>query len=173
MSLSDENAEQKAAQTVKDNKDIAKGAGANFLGFIIRLGSRLPFLIIAVALFGAELYGRYNYTITTIEICAAFATFGFKRSLFKFIHDKEYAGKYTLEQVMISALLCSLIVGAIFTIIVEGAGEVTVDTSGTATINGSTSFDVVIAGAASNKINAVTFSQRTASSDDWIAVGAY
>ena len=63
--------------------------------------------------------------------------------------------------------------GAIFTIIVEGAGEVTVDTSGTATINGSTSFDVVIAGAASNKINAVTFSQRTASSDDWIAVGAY
>ena len=118
MSLSDENAEQKAAQTVKDNKDIAKGAGANFLGFIIRLGSRLPFLIIAVALFGAELYGRYNYTITTIEICAAFATFGFKRSLFKFIHDKEYAGKYTLEQVMISALLCSLIVGAIFTIII-------------------------------------------------------
>ena len=123
MSLSDENAEQKAARTVNDNKDIAKGAGANFLGFIIRLGSRLPFLIIAVALFGAELYGRYNYTITTVEICAAFATFGFKRSLFKFIHDKDYNGKYSLEQVMVSALLCSLIVGAIFTgIIILSAG---------------------------------------------------
>ena len=78
-----------------------------FFGFIIRLGSRLPFLILAVALFGNELYGRYNYTITTIEICAAFATFGFKRSLFRFIHDDEYAGKYSIEQVMISALLSS------------------------------------------------------------------
>lgn len=123
MSSSDGNASEKDARTAKDNKDIAKGAGANFFGFIIRLGSRLPFLIIAVALFGNELYGRYNYTITTIEICAAFATFGFKRSLFKFIHDGEYAGKYSIEQVMASALLCSLIVGAIFTaIIILSAG---------------------------------------------------
>jgi O-antigen/teichoic acid export membrane protein len=105
----------KATLTAKDNKDIAKGAGANFFGFIIRLGSRLPFLILAVALFGNELYGRYNYTITTIEICAAFATFGFKRSLFKFIHDDEYAGKYSIEQVMVSALLSSVIVGLLFT----------------------------------------------------------
>lgn len=115
MSASDENAEEKAASTAKDNKDIAKGARANFFGFILRLGSRLPFLIIAVALFGNELYGRYNYTITTIEICAAFATFGFKRSLFKFIHDEKYSARYSIEQVMASALLCSLIVGALFT----------------------------------------------------------
>lgn len=114
--------QEKAANTAKDNKDIAKGAGANFFGFIIRLGSRLPFLILAVALFGNELYGRYNYTITTIEICAAFATFGFKRSLFKFIHDDEYAGRYSIEQVMISALLSSIIVSMIFTgLIILGA----------------------------------------------------
>ncbi len=81
MSSTDENADDKAAITAKDNKDIAKGAGANFFGFILRLGSRLPFLILAVTLFGPELYGRYNYTITTVELCAAFATFGFKRSL--------------------------------------------------------------------------------------------
>lgn len=111
MSASDE----KAVITAKDNKDIAKGAGANFFGFIVRLGSRLPFLILAVALFGNELYGRYNYTITIIEICAAFATFGFKRSLFKFIHDDEYVDKYSIEQVMVSALLSSVIVGFVFT----------------------------------------------------------
>jgi len=123
MSSSDRNASERDANAAKDNKDIASGAGANFIGFIIRLGSRLPFLIIAVALFGNELYGRYIYTITTIEICAAFATFGFKRSLFKFIHDGNYVGKYSIEQVMISALLCSLIVGAIFTgIIIISAG---------------------------------------------------
>ncbi len=115
MSLSDQNIDNKSANTAKDNKDIANGAGANFIGFIVRLGSRLPFLILAVTLFGNELYGRYNYTITTIEICAAFATFGFKRSLFKFIYDAQYVGKYTIEQVMLSALLWSLVVGGIFT----------------------------------------------------------
>ena len=115
--------DDKAAITAKDNKDIAKGAGANFFGFIIRLGSRLPFLILAVALFGNELYGRYNYTITTIEICAAFATFGFKRSLFKFIHDDEYAGKYSIEQVIISALLSSVLVSILFTGIIILSAE--------------------------------------------------
>ncbi|MDG1997021.1 MAG: oligosaccharide flippase family protein [Emcibacteraceae bacterium] len=123
MSSTDEHADEKAVTTAKDNKDIAKGAGANFLGFIVRLGSRLPFLILAVALFGNELYGRYNYTITTIEICAAFATFGFKRSLFKFIHDDEYAGKYSIEQVMMSAVLSSLIVSIIFTLIIILSAE--------------------------------------------------
>ncbi|MDG1708916.1 MAG: oligosaccharide flippase family protein [Emcibacteraceae bacterium] len=123
MSSSDENANEKAATTAKDNKDIAKGAGANFFGFLVRLGSRLPFLILAVALFGNELYGRYNYTITTIEICAAFATFGFKRSLFKFIHDDEYSGQYSIEQVMVSALLSSVIVGLIFTGIIILSAE--------------------------------------------------
>lgn len=123
MSPTDENADNKAAITARDNKDIAKGAGANFIGFILRLGSRLPFLILAVTLFGPELYGRYNYTITTVELCAAFATFGFKRSLFKFIHDDEYSGRYSIEQVMLSALCCSLLVGAIFTgIIILSAG---------------------------------------------------
>lgn len=123
MSSTDENAVSKAEVTARDNKDIAKGAGANFFGFILRLGSRLPFLILAVTLFGPELYGRYNYTITTVELCAAFATFGFKRSLFKFIHDDEYTGIYSIEQVMVSALCCSLLVGAIFTgIIILSAG---------------------------------------------------
>ena len=123
MSSTDENADDKAVITARDNKDIAKGAGANFFGFLVRLGSRLPFLVLAVTLFGPELYGRYNYTITTIELCAAFATFGFKRSLFKFIHDDSYADKYSIEQVMMSALCCSLLVGAIFTgIIMLSAG---------------------------------------------------
>ena len=99
----------------KDKKDIARGAGANFAGFLVRLGSRLPFLFLAVALFGNELYGRYNYTITTIEIAAAFATFGLKRSLFKFIHDRAYAKLYCPEQVILTALCWSLTVGGILT----------------------------------------------------------
>ena len=118
MSSTDENADSKANDLAKDNKDIAKGAGANFFGFIVRLGSRLPFLIFAIALFGNELYGRYIFTITTVEICAAFAAFGFKRSLFKFIHDDEYSDKYTSEQIMLTAIIWSIVVGGVFTVLV-------------------------------------------------------
>ncbi len=118
MSVSDENADDKAAITAKDNSDIARGAGANFFGFIVRLGSRLPFLVLAIALFGNELYGRYIFTITTVEICAAFAAFGFKRSLFKFIHDGDYVEHYSVEQIMLSAIVWSVIVGGIFTALI-------------------------------------------------------
>lgn len=95
----------------KDKKDIVKGAGINFLGFIIRLSSRLPFILLVMALFGKELYGRYIFIITTVELGAALAVFGFKRSLFKFVHDKEYSGDHTVEEVIVAALICSFTVG--------------------------------------------------------------
>ncbi|MCK5423923.1 MAG: hypothetical protein KAI89_01025, partial [Emcibacter sp.] len=95
----------------KDKKDIVKGAGVNFLGFIIRLSSRLPFILLVMALFGKELYGRYIFIITTVELGAALAVFGFKRSLFKFIQDKDSSEGHTQEEVIVAALLCSFMVG--------------------------------------------------------------
>lgn len=95
----------------KDKKDIVKGAGVNFLGFLIRLSSRLPFILLVMALFGKELYGRYIFIITVVELGAALAVFGFKRSLFKFIQDKNYSEGHTPEEVIVSALICSFTVG--------------------------------------------------------------
>lgn len=95
----------------KDKKDIVKGAGVNFLGFIIRLSSRLPFILLVMALFGKELYGRYIFIITIVELGAALAVFGFKRSLFKFIQDPEYSDDHTSEEVIVAALICSFSVG--------------------------------------------------------------
>lgn len=95
----------------KDKKDIVKGAGVNFLGFIIRLSSRLPFILLVIALFGKELYGRYIFIITIVELGAALAVFGFKRSLFKFIQDKDYRQGHTSEEVIVAALICSMTVG--------------------------------------------------------------
>lgn len=91
-------------QTEQDKKDLAKGAGANFLGFIVRLGSRLPFMVLVLALYGNDLYARLIYITTVVEIAAAFSALGFKRSLFKFLHDKDYQDKYSTEQVIVSAL---------------------------------------------------------------------
>jgi O-antigen/teichoic acid export membrane protein len=106
-----------------DKKDIAKGAAANTAGFILRLGARLPFLFIAIALFGNELWGRFIYTTITIELAAAFAVFGFKRSLFKFIHDPDYTPKYTSEEVVLSALSVALIVSLFLSLILYFGAE--------------------------------------------------
>lgn len=95
----------------KDKKDIVKGAGVNFLGFIIRLSSRLPFILLVMALFGKELYGRYIFIITTVELGAALAVFGFKRSLFKFMQDRDQSEGHSPEEVIVAALVCSFAVG--------------------------------------------------------------
>lgn len=98
---------------IKDKKDIVKGAGVNFLGFIVRLSSRLPFILLVLALFGKELYGRLIFITTIVELCAALAVFGFKRSLFKFIHDTENSKGNTPEEIIVAALICSASVGLI------------------------------------------------------------
>ncbi len=103
----------------KDKKDIVKGAGVNFLGFIIRLSSRLPFILLVMALFGKELYGRYIFTITIVELGAALAVFGFKRSLFKFIQDREYNDGHSAEEVIVAALICSSTVGILMVVIIS------------------------------------------------------
>jgi len=95
----------------KDKQDIVRGARVNFLGFIVRLSSRLPFMLFVMAFFGKELYGRYIFTITIVELGAALAVFGFKRSLFKFIHDDKHNKGHTAEEVIVAALICSFMAG--------------------------------------------------------------
>jgi len=97
----------------KDKKDIVRGAGVNFFGFIVRLSSRLPFILLVIALFGNELYGRYIFIITIVELAAALAVFGFKRSLFKFIKESRISHGRTPEEVILAALICSFTVGLI------------------------------------------------------------
>lgn len=60
---------------------LAKGGRTNFLGFLLRLAARLPFLFIAGRLFGAEALGRFAYAILVVEFAAQIATLGLKRGL--------------------------------------------------------------------------------------------
>ncbi|MCF8473553.1 MAG: oligosaccharide flippase family protein [Emcibacter sp.] len=107
----------------KDKKDIVKGAGVNFLGFIIRLSSRLPFILLVMALFGKELYGRYIFIITTVELGAALAVFGFRRSLFKFVQDQKYRDGHSVEEVIVAALICSFTVGVLMIALITMSAE--------------------------------------------------
>jgi len=116
-----------ASKEETDKKDIVKGASLNFLGFIIRLSSRLPFILLVVALYGNALYGRYVFIITTVELGAALAVFGFKRSLFKFIQDKDYNEGHTTEEVIVGALICSFLVGlGMIGLIIASSGQLAI-----------------------------------------------
>lgn len=60
---------------------LAKGGRTNFLGFLLRLAARLPFLFIAGRLYGAEALGQFAYAILVVEFAAQIATLGLKRGL--------------------------------------------------------------------------------------------
>jgi O-antigen/teichoic acid export membrane protein len=60
---------------------LAKGGRTNFLGFLLRLAARLPFLFIAGRLYGAENLGRFASAVIVVEFAAQLATFGQKRGL--------------------------------------------------------------------------------------------
>lgn len=60
---------------------MAKGGRTNFIGFLLRLAARLPFLFIAGRIYGAEALGRFAYAILIVEFAAQLATLGLKRGL--------------------------------------------------------------------------------------------
>ncbi len=73
-----------AASPADDSDDIAqlaKGGRTNTLGFVIRLIARIPFLVIATRLYGAEALGRFASAMVLIEILALVCSLGEKRGL--------------------------------------------------------------------------------------------
>lgn len=73
-----------ADHTAGDAEDLArlaKGGRANTLGFAIRLVARIPFLVIATRLYGAEALGRFASALVLIEIVALICSLGEKRGL--------------------------------------------------------------------------------------------
>jgi O-antigen/teichoic acid export membrane protein len=60
---------------------LARGGRINFLGFLLRLAARLPFLFIAGRMYGAEALGRFAYAVLIVEFAAQLATLGLKRGL--------------------------------------------------------------------------------------------
>jgi len=65
----------------QDIAALAKGGRTNFLGFLLRLAARLPFLFVAGRFYGAESLGRFAYAVLIVEFAAQIATLGLKRGL--------------------------------------------------------------------------------------------
>jgi O-antigen/teichoic acid export membrane protein len=64
-----------------DLATLAKGGRTNTMGFAIRLVARIPFLVIATRLYGAEALGRFASAMVLIEIIALICSLGEKRGL--------------------------------------------------------------------------------------------
>ena len=60
---------------------LAKGGRTNFLGFLLRLAARLPFLFIAGRLYGADALGRFASALVVVELIALVCSIGEKRGL--------------------------------------------------------------------------------------------
>jgi len=69
------------AGDAEDLATLAKGGRTNTLGFALRLIARIPFLIIATRLYGAEALGRFASALVLIEIVALICSLGEKRGL--------------------------------------------------------------------------------------------
>ena len=68
---------------------LAKGGRTNFLGFLLRLAARLPFLFIAGRLYGADALGRFAYALVVVELIGQLCALGQKRGLAQWLAHAE------------------------------------------------------------------------------------
>jgi O-antigen/teichoic acid export membrane protein len=86
---------------------LARGGRTNFLGFLLRLAARLPFLFIAGRYYGAESLGRFAYAILIVEFAAQIATLGLKRGLAEQLSVTDKPHVCVVWDAMLVALLAS------------------------------------------------------------------
>ena len=67
---------------------VMRGGGSAALGYLIRFGARLLFLLIAARLFGAALFGAYSLAIAAVELAVAVGGLGMKRYLFQLLEER-------------------------------------------------------------------------------------
>jgi O-antigen/teichoic acid export membrane protein len=93
---------------------LAKGGRTNIAGFIIRLFARIPFLIIASRLYGAEAMGRFASALVMVEFAALLCTLGQKRGLAKRLTESEQHPANAVAD----AMLLNMLVGAAATVLI-------------------------------------------------------
>ena len=66
---------------------ILRGGGSAALGFVIRFGARLLFVIVAGRLFGVALFGAFAIAVAVVELAVTLGGAGMKRQLFKLLDE--------------------------------------------------------------------------------------
>jgi len=105
---------QQAEASQKDIAALAKGGRTNFLGFLLRLAARLPFLFIAGRLYGAEQLGRFASALVIVELCALLCSMGEKRGLAQRLSESEERPANVIYDGMLLALIFSAVAALFF-----------------------------------------------------------
>ncbi len=108
--------------TPADNADIAalaRGGRTNFLGFLLRLAARLPFLFIAGRLYGAEALGRFASAMVMIELAGQLCTLGQKRGLAQRLSEDERHPANIVADGMILSLGIAALVSSVLYVLPE------------------------------------------------------
>lgn len=108
---------RRAAET--DARDLARGAGANYLGYAFRMGARAPFLLIAAMLYGESSFGEYVFALSVVETAGALALFGMRRSLFKFMSEAAARGE-SVHRAIANGIALALVTGGLMTLLIAG-----------------------------------------------------
>lgn len=98
---------------------LAKGGRTNFLGFVLRLIARLPFLYFAGRWYGADALGRFAYAVLVIEFAAQIATLGLKRGLAQMLSscdDEERHCAIVWDAMLVSTLASILLAAVLFAV---------------------------------------------------------
>lgn len=89
---------------------VARGGLSAALGFVIRFGARLLFLLVAGRLFGAALFGAYSLAVAVVELAVTLGAVGTKRTLFQFLDERDLHGGRQAPHVVLDAAI--LVAGA-------------------------------------------------------------
>jgi O-antigen/teichoic acid export membrane protein len=104
---------QGRARPDKDIAALAKGGRTNFLGFLLRLAARIPFLFIAGRFYGPDLLGRFAYAVIVIELAAQLATLGLKRGLAQQLSTTGQPHNCVVMDGLLAAFIASAVASAI------------------------------------------------------------
>jgi O-antigen/teichoic acid export membrane protein len=86
---------------------ILKGGCSAGFGFLIRLGARLLFVVMAGRLFGVALFGAFTIAVAVVELAVTLGGAGMKRQLFKLL-DEERGGRSPAHIVLDGLVLVTL-----------------------------------------------------------------
>src|SRR5690606_7246799 len=88
-----------------DLATLARGGQVNFLGFLLRLAARMPFLFIAGRHYGADALGRFASALVVVELTAMLCTIGEKRGLAQRLSESDADQTHLVADGLTVALL--------------------------------------------------------------------
>ena len=93
---------------------LAKGGRTNFMGFLLRLAARLPFLFIAARLYGVDDMGRFASALVVVELVALICALGEKRGLAQRLSESDEHPANVVFDGMLLAVIFSSLAAAFF-----------------------------------------------------------